>query len=310
MHIVRRAIVNTGAMFFSGNVANAATALTLLYIARYLGPEMYGQFAFAIMIITLFEVFAKLGLDDILTRESSKRDENDDKFLNNVISIKVVVAVVVILFANLVVFFLYENVALRFAIAIRSFLLFFSSVSRTLNAIFASKLKMLNPSLIRAGSKFFFPFLAAIVMLNDSSYLFLIAASVVPFVIEAVFLWVVSTSSFLNFKFQISKKVFVFLLRESWPIALLGLVSILYTRTDVVLLSRLVSSEELGFYTAAINIVDGSLSITGSILATAFPLLSRFYKKNQSSFYKTVNKTVKFYRDYSCGCDGNWGCVE
>lgn len=66
-------------------------------------------------------------------------------------------------------------------------------------------------------------------------------------------------------------------LRQSLPIWLAGLVSLLYFKVDTVFLKFLAGDAELGTYGAAYKFFEGSMILPSVLLSVAFPQLSRAY---------------------------------
>ena len=75
--------VNKGLMFF----------LTIL-LARYLGAEGYGQFAFAMSFTALFSVFADFGLSTLTIREVARNNKLAKKYVNNISVMKLFLGVI------------------------------------------------------------------------------------------------------------------------------------------------------------------------------------------------------------------------
>jgi hypothetical protein len=59
-----------------------------VWIARYLGPEKYGLFSYALAFVSLFAGVAKLGLDGIVVRELVKEPEKKELYLGTAFWLK------------------------------------------------------------------------------------------------------------------------------------------------------------------------------------------------------------------------------
>ena len=74
----RRYLTNTSWMFAEQILRLAAGLFVGIWVARYLGPEQYGIFSYAVAFAAIFGSVAKLGLDGFvviaLVREPQKRD--------------------------------------------------------------------------------------------------------------------------------------------------------------------------------------------------------------------------------------------
>ena len=71
-------------------VVNKLLALALvIYAARVLGAEEYGQFTFALAFVSLLMIFATFGLQPIVTREFAREEEKKEEFYS-IVSLKLV----------------------------------------------------------------------------------------------------------------------------------------------------------------------------------------------------------------------------
>ena len=64
-------IKNSGYMFLSNLILKFGGLIFTIIIARILLPELFGIYSLVLSIITIFIVFANLGIDDTLLRYSS-----------------------------------------------------------------------------------------------------------------------------------------------------------------------------------------------------------------------------------------------
>ena len=77
----RRYFVNTSWMFAEQLLRMVAGLLVGIWVARYLGPEQFGIFSYAIAFASLFSNIAKLGLDGIVVRDLVKEPEQRGIYL-------------------------------------------------------------------------------------------------------------------------------------------------------------------------------------------------------------------------------------
>ena len=68
------------------------TYFTLL--ARYVGPASLGKYYFAISFTTIFAIFIDLGFANVLIREVAKDQEKAQKWISNILAMKIPLALV------------------------------------------------------------------------------------------------------------------------------------------------------------------------------------------------------------------------
>ena len=69
--LMRKYTFNATWLVFEKTVRIIATTLVAFYIARYLGPQDFGQLSYALAWLAIFGSLCSLGLDSIVLREIS-----------------------------------------------------------------------------------------------------------------------------------------------------------------------------------------------------------------------------------------------
>src|SRR3989338_2255921 len=107
-------------------------------ISNSLFPEKLGQYVFALSFSTLFSVFIDLGLSPILTREASKSKDNANRYLKNVIGLKIPLAAVTMVTAWLIVNITGKSPEIIMLVYLASFVMLLDSFSLSFWVIFRS----------------------------------------------------------------------------------------------------------------------------------------------------------------------------
>jgi O-antigen/teichoic acid export membrane protein len=76
-------------------------------------------------------------------------------------------------------------------------------------------------------------------------------------------------------------------LRRSFPYALLGVIGLVYFRTDSLLLTWMKGTEATGIYTAAYRLLDAVTDVPGVIVAAMFPTLARLHIESKAKVRTT-----------------------
>ena len=76
-----------------------------IWVARYLGPEQFGLFSYAVSFVGLFIAISTLGLDTIVVRELVKNESNRDILLGTAFRLKLLGAFGVIIVLGIAVNF-------------------------------------------------------------------------------------------------------------------------------------------------------------------------------------------------------------
>ena len=147
MDTVRRVAKNTGVILV-GKIINGSIGLvTVIFLARYLGPGSFGIYSFIFAYLGFFVIITDLGISLILIREISRDRAKGDRFIGNAIIIKIILSLFAFGLACLIISFLHYpfNTKLLIYIASLSFLLSFRSLY---GLIFQVNLRMEYPLLV------------------------------------------------------------------------------------------------------------------------------------------------------------------
>jgi len=96
---LQNVISNTGWQF-ADNILRMGIGLAIgIWVARYLGPEQFGLFSYALAFVSLFTAFATLGLEDIVVRDIVHDPSCKDETLGSAFFLKLIGGVVCFLAA-------------------------------------------------------------------------------------------------------------------------------------------------------------------------------------------------------------------
>ena len=80
------------------------------------------------------------------------------------------------------------------------------------------------------------------------------------------------------------------LFKDSWPLILSGIVSIIYLRIDQIMLGEMIGNEEVGVYSAAVRIAEAWYFIPMAIVSSVFPSIVEAKAISEDLFYERLQK--------------------
>lgn len=268
-----------------GNIISQIISLIgAFYIPKFLGAEGYGIYNTVVAFTSLFLVFTLNGFDKTLIREMSRNLNNAKQILENTIAIKNIASILAATICIITAIFIDYNTALKLYIMIYSSFLLFKGFHLTFETVFQAfqNMKILGSlSIIRQLIRV--P-LAIFLLKLGYGILSLIVIDLSIELLVTIFLYHQS-NKFIKFnllsKFKFDKKVFFSGIRFS----LLKFLNVLTGKVDIVMLSFLTTSSEVGIYALAFRLVNKVLVIRDPIVKSIFP----HYSKN---FNKILNKSI------------------
>lgn len=290
-YTLQKALGNTGWMMGDQIVRKVIGLLIGMWLARYLGPQDYGELNYALAFVFIFSPLAMLGLDEIsirrLVQNSSCRDE-------------VLGTSFILMLAGGGVSFCLAMVAIFVARPQ-------DSLAHWLVGIFAAGI------IIQAFIVIEFWFESQLqwkftVYAKTSAFLLLSAAKIGLFLMEApliAFAWaglaeaVVGAGGLLIVYWQrgyfikawrFSWPLAVSLLKDSWPLLFSTLLMVVYLRIDQIMLGNMVGNKELGIYSVAVQVAEAWFFIPIAICSSVYPALVEAETISEELFYAHLQK--------------------
>lgn len=276
--------------------AHVASAFLLnLIIARYLGPEDYGQLSLFLSIVLLVLPVATLGLDKSLLREFVLHPQQARGLLRTAIVLRLLSGAIGFLLATGAFYALEgwnENV---YRIGLPIALTLFFGVGSLLDYFFHSQQRFhVNFFAVACGSAVALLVAILLIVLGAGLAAFAwlraveVGATALVFVLFFVFL---SRGQLGGEQADTSLRE---LFMRSWPFLLSAIAVGIYARLDQVMIGSLSTYEELGYYSAAVKMTEVWYLIPSFIITAMGPSILRLrgndqvLKERMSRLYQAV----------------------
>jgi O-antigen/teichoic acid export membrane protein len=275
---------------FGGRLIKAAV---IIYAARVLGTNGYGVFSYAITLAGFLTLFMDPGINGILMRDAARADEEEKrKIFGTMLAMKLVllaigVAVIIFiapLFSTLPgAKLLLPIVAL--VLALDTLREFFFSLIRAMEKMQweAGIFLLTNVGIVVFG--FIFLYLSATARSFAWGY---VAGDAVGTVVALITL----RNYFKNVFSYFSSKLVMPILKAAWPFAISGALGMLFTNTDILIISWMGTASDVGIYSAAIRVIQTLYLVPGIIQFSTLPVLSRLAKKDDAKFRIVLERTL------------------
>lgn len=296
----KKVAYNTGAQVAGKFVTAATTLVVTIILGNVLSESGYGNFTKIFTFVGYFYTFADFGLNAIFIKEASEKSQ---QFLIKVlIGLRILIALslifVAVVIGNLLPYDAVTGIGfsplVKLGITIAAFTILTQALFTSANAIFQKKLRY-DLSAIAAVAGALTILLGAFVC----SFLSLGLLGFVGIYLAGGIIMVLTAAIILTKKFRVnlvpafSAKEAKGLLKQSWPIGLALILNLVYFRIDVLILSLVRNSAEVGIYGLAYQFFEASLAVPIFFSNALYPLLIDV--KNQSSvqYYKQISNWLK-----------------
>lgn len=257
-----------------------------VWVARYLGPEGYGQLSFAGSYVMVFSALALFGLESIVVRDLVKHPEAEPAILGTTCLIRAAAGLLSYLLAIIVllVFRPDDRLALVLVALLGSSLLV-QAVEVT-DLWFQSRVLSRYTVICRSAAFVVSSGLKVLLVITGASLAAIAAATAVE-ALFAAFLLVLVHSRYSEvgiFSWRWESSWFRRLLTGSVPMVLSGVVLMVYLRIDQVMLGALTTQTEVGLYAAAVRISEVWYFVPTAIVSSVFPGLVALRSTDPAQF--------------------------
>ena len=270
-------------------------ALLFIYIARKLGDENFGKLSFAYSFAGICFIAADFGLSTILIRNVSRQKELTREYVGNILALKIVLSLICISVIGIFILFTDYPADVITILMIFGGVMFFKALVDFFCAVLNAHERMDIEALIK-GANHAILFLSGTVVLtvgcglSGLANVFLIVyliSSIIGFYM--VYVIIVEIRPCLNLSFW--KQI----LRESLPLALTVIFTVIYFKIDIVMLSLIRGdNSETGWYAAAMRLIELVGVLPALIVSALFPIVSSLYKESLDSLKNVFRTSFRY----------------
>jgi O-antigen/teichoic acid export membrane protein len=288
---LQEVLSNTGWMMGDQVLRQVVGLLVGVWLARYLGPRLFGDFSYAVAVVLIASPFAILGLDAISIRRmvrdpSCKNEVVGTSFLlmtaGGVVAFGIAMGSIFLArpddhLVHWLVGILSAGIILQSLIAIE---FWFESQMQWKFTVYAKTFAFLLLSLVKVG----------LILLEAPLIAFAWAGLAETALGSACLVIVYRRRGYVIRAWRFSRKMARSLLEDSWPLILTASLTMIYLRIDQVMLGNMVGSEELGNYSVAVRISEAWYFIPMVICSSSFPAVFKSEAVSEELFYAHLQR--------------------
>ena len=282
---------NSGWMMGDQIVRKAGGLLVGVLLARYLGPQLFGEFNYAIAIFLLVSPIAMLALDGIVIRRIVQDPSCRDEILGTAFVMMIAGGSLAFVLALASIFLLRpEDSLVQWLVGILA-------AGNIIQAFIA--IEFWFESQMQWKYRVYAMTSAFLLLCIAKIGLILMQAPVVAFawagLVETtlgsigliiVYRWRGYSIRAWRFTWATAQS----LLQDSWPLLFSVLLTMVYLRIDQVMLGNMSSSKELGNYAVAVQISEAWYFIPVVISSSVFPVIVESEASSEELFYEQMQK--------------------
>ena len=286
----RRYFANTSWMFAEQMLRMVAGLLVGIWVARYLGPEQFGVFSYAIAFASLFSSIAKLGLGGIVVRDLVKEPEQRDRYLGTAFWLKLMGAILMLGIVAIAMQLSSSDQLTNLYILIIASGAIFQSFE-VVDFYFQSKVLSKFVSICKMTQLFISSLLKLYFIFTGAELIYFVLITLVDQITLSLSLYIAYRFQKLgSFYGHFNKTIAKQLLKDSWPLIFSGLVVMIYMRIDQIMIKEMLGEREVGLYSAAVRLSEVWYFIPSIITASLFPAIVSAKKISEELYYTRLQR--------------------
>ena len=286
-------IANTGWMFFDKVMRMGVGFLIVVWVTRHLGPEQFGRLSYAIAFVSLFAAVANLGLYGIVVRDIVRYPDAREQIIGTALGLKCIGGCLCLLLAvGLILAVRPGDTTVQWLVAIIAAGTIFQSLD-VFDFWFQSQLQSKFVSLANIPG--------FLVMAGVKITLILVNAPLVAFAWATCFDFVLAGIGLASAyqlttrrlaKLRFSGKWAKSLLRDSWPAIFAGLMLMVYSRIDQVMIGQMMDDTSVGLYAAAAKLAEFWYFFPTLILNSILPSIVKAKQQGEEVYGRRIQQVL------------------
>ncbi len=264
-------------------------------LARFLGPNDYGQYQLALNFALMLSVVADLGLSAVLIRETARKQIDQKQLFRQIFSLKLLLSILSLAAIIIGDLLLYANNPVRPLIFLTAFIVIIDSFTLLFYGFLRGQQNLYYESIGTIAFQVIILTLGLILMqFNRDPFFFIIVVLVAS---SFNFLY---SLILINKKYQVKlgwcfdKKLVRSIFFIAWPFALSALFAKIYAYIDGLILEQMQGASQMGLYSVAYKITFAFQFIPLAFVAALYPAFSHYWQNDKSQLEKTLLKAINY----------------
>lgn len=281
MTLKSKLIKNVSFTLIAEIVSKVLSFITIIVIARVLGESGLGVYSYIFSFGFFFIIFSNFGIRRYIAREIARDKSKNKRYFDNGITLKISLSIILIIINFIIAYFISLDKSVLISSVLAMIILSLEGIDLDLHNVFTAYEELKYRSIMILLERSFSCIIGIIVLLIlKNLHLFLLVFLVSRVIIILIEYKVISKRYFrlgLSWDFNF----WFFLIKKSLSFWFTRLFEVIYTRTDVLMLTYLTTFEIVGQYSAASKIIEALIFIPAAITITIYPTMSRIFSDSK-----------------------------
>ena len=264
-------------------------------LARFLGPNDYGQYQLAINFAMMLSVVADLGLSAVLIRETARKIIDQDKLLRQIFSLKLVLSLFTLLLIVLANFWLYANNPVQPLIYLTALIVLMDSFTLLFYGFIRGQQNLHYESIGTVIFQVIILLLGLTLMqFSQQPWHFIVVVLVASLFNLVYSIFLLRHKYKLKLGWYFEKKLTLSIFMIAWPFALSALFAKVYAYVDGLILEGMHGAAQMGIYSVAYKITFAFQFIPLAFVAALYPAFAHYWQNDKSQLEKTLLSAINY----------------
>lgn len=301
MTLTKKILTNTFWMVLGRVITAFLGIVSIKVITNYLPTDIYGQYTTLYEFIGFFAIAADFGLYTIGVREMAKKEKPEEDILANILSIRIILIILTlglsILVANLIP--KYQGTYVSSGIWLVAITTSLMLLHGTLTSVLQYRLKMLYANIaLTIGKILTVSYIVTTIFYIspdniDKGFTHLLYAGIIGNS-TMVLLTLIIVTRYIKVRLKLNWQFAKDILIKAFPLGLSLILSTIYFKLDVILLSLLRDYHETGLYGVSLKFMEILTVIPVFFMNSALPSLTENFRNNMQKFVSLIERSWHF----------------
>jgi len=289
-----RGFKNASYLAIGNIISQIISFFGFIYIARILGPNNYGIYVTVGYFVGMFDILLLGGMNKTILREGSKDVTKMHKVLEGTIGIRNLLILTGIAVCVMSSFFTPYTITTKFYIILFSTKLGYDALEGYIGTIFQAKEKMQYISIFNIVNRILFVSLSVLFLSLGSGLLALFLIALFSHFAH-IFLSYRYSKKFVKFRFFSKVKYDKSIIKSAFIFSLLIFLGFFVSKIDVLMISFLGTSTDVGIYGIAYRISQQGIMLRNVTAMAFFPILVKRFKYNKMEGFQLIKYSLLFF---------------
>ena len=293
MSQLRRSVRNLS-LLTGGQLAVRVSGLFVtVMLTRYLGDEGFGNYQFCIAFAGLFGVLTRLGIPQILTRDSVRSPEESGRLYSAAMWTTLVLGVATVLVVEAVSRLMGFEGERLVGIRLVAIVTVGTAYETLSHAVFEAKERMGLVSVSLIVRQILWVALAFLGYYSNWHYTGFLAALALSAWVASLFATGVAIRVSTAQAMIPPLSAIIDLVRTALPLAGAAILVDIYMKVDTVMLDRMTNPAVVGHYSAGMRLVRALVFLSSSVFVVLFPVFSRLFTESLDRLSAAYSRAIK-----------------